>query len=111
MPATSGCARSSTAQTPDAALVGAAEDEAFAVGGRAAAPDAGSLLRLAVGRDDPRCGGRGGLDVVLAPGLAAVECPGPAGRYRRHELVPGVHRDGPLIAEFGRPPQQQVLEG
>src|SRR5882757_1480367 len=92
------------------ALVGAAEDEALAVGGRPAAPDAGSLLRLAVGGDDPRRGGRGGLDVVLALGLAAVECPCPAGRDRCHELLPGVHRDGPLIAELRRAPQQQVLE-
>src|SRR5580692_9194699 len=38
------------------ALVGAAEDEAFAVGGRPATPDAGPLLRLAVRGDDPRRG-------------------------------------------------------
>src|SRR3984957_12812019 len=82
------------------ALVGAAEDEAFAVGGRPATPDAGPLLRLAVRGDDPRRGGRGGRDLVLAVRLAAVQRPGPAGRDRRHELVPGVHRDGPLIAEL-----------
>src|SRR5450432_3295630 len=83
--------------SPDPALIGAAEDEAFAVGGRPAAPEADPLLRLAVCRDDPRRAGRDGLDLVLALGLAAVQYPGPAGRARRHELVPGVHRDGPLI--------------
>src|SRR5216683_6996233 len=67
---------------PALPLVGAAEDEAFAIGGRLAAPDAGPLLRLAVCGDDARRGGSGGLDVVLAPWLAAVECPGPAGRDR-----------------------------
>src|SRR5262245_51645119 len=92
-------------------LVCAAEDEPFAVGGRQAAPDARTLLRLAVGRDDPRRGGRGGLDLLLALRPTAVERPGPAGRDRRSELIPGVHGDGPLVAELGGPPQQQILEG
>src|ERR1017187_6734539 len=92
-------------------LVGAAEDEAFAVRGRLTAPDAGPLLRLAVCGDDARRGGSGGLDVVLALGRGAVEWPRPARRDGCHELVPSVPRDGPLIAELGRPPQQQVLEG
>src|SRR5215471_5861382 len=96
--------------TPSAWLVSTAEDEPRAVVGRLTAADAGSLLRLAIRRDDARCGGSGGLDVVLALGLAAVERPGPAGRDGRGEFLPGVDRDGPLVAELGGPPQQQVLE-
>ena len=92
-------------------LVRAAEDEPFTVNGWLATPDAVSLLRLAVRRDDARRGGGGGFDVVFASGLAAVKGPGPADCHCRRELVPGVRRGSPLIAELGGPPQQQILEG
>src|SRR5215472_15669195 len=106
-----GCADGAASAGRNPRLVRAAEDEPFAIGGRLAAADAGACLRLAVVWDDARRRGCGGLDFILAVCPAAMERAGPAGGYRRGELLPGAGCDGPLVAELGGPPQQQVLEG
>src|SRR6185312_7063840 len=91
-------------------LVGAAEDDALAVGRRQVAADAGTRLRRCVQRDAAGRGGGRGLDLLFALFGAAVEGAGPPGGYRLGEVVPVVDGNRVVVAEGGRPLQEEVLE-